>query len=34
VPVQSRGRWVPKTRIPQLPLTGLARKILRQAQVI
>jgi A/G-specific adenine glycosylase len=34
VPAQSRGRWVPKTRIPQLPLTGLARKILRQAQVI
>ena len=34
VPDQSRGQWVPKTRIPQLPLTGLARKILRQAQVI
>jgi A/G-specific adenine glycosylase len=34
VPDESRGRWVPKTRIPQLPLTGLARKILRQAQVI
>ncbi|MGH9546404.1 MAG: A/G-specific adenine glycosylase [Terriglobales bacterium] len=33
-PGQSRGRWVPTTRIPQLPLTGLARKILRQAQVI
>jgi A/G-specific adenine glycosylase len=34
VPGQRRGRWVPKTRISQLPLTGLARKILRQAQVI
>jgi A/G-specific adenine glycosylase len=34
VPDESRGRWVSKTRIPQLPLTGLARKILRQAQVI
>ena len=34
VPDESRGRWVPETRIPQLPLTGLARKILRQAQVI
>ena len=31
---QSGGRWVPKARIPQLPLTGLARKILRRAQVI
>lgn len=30
----ARGRWVPKTRIPLLPLTGLARKILRQAQII
>jgi A/G-specific adenine glycosylase len=34
LPIQSEGCWVPKTRIPQLPLTGLARKILRQAQVI
>ncbi len=33
-PAQSRGRWVTKTRVRQLPLTGLARKILRQAQVI
>jgi A/G-specific adenine glycosylase len=33
-PVESSGRWVRRTRIPQLPLTGLARKILRQAQVI
>ncbi len=33
-PVESRGQWVPKTRIPRLPLTGLARKILRQAQII
>jgi A/G-specific adenine glycosylase len=31
---KSRGRWVPKTRIPRLPLTGLARKILRQAEII
>ena len=31
---QSRGQWVPKARIPQLPLTGLTRKILQQAQVI
>jgi len=28
------GRWVRKERIPRLALTGLARKILRQAQVI
>jgi A/G-specific adenine glycosylase len=34
VPAQSRGRWVPKRRIPQLPLTGLARKILKRAHVI
>ena len=34
VPGKSRGRWVPKTRILQLPLTGLARKILRQAEII
>ena len=33
-PAESRGRWVAKTRIPQLPLTGLARKILQRAQVI
>ena len=33
-PSASRGRWVAKARIPQLPLTGLARKILRQALVI
>lgn len=30
----SSGRWVPKNRIATLPLTGLARKILRAAQVI
>jgi len=34
VPGQSKGRWVPRTRILQLPLTGLARKILRRAQII
>jgi A/G-specific adenine glycosylase len=34
VPGQSRGQWVPKARVPQLPLTGLARKILRQAEII
>ena len=34
VPDEGRGQWVPKARIPHLPLTGLARKILRQAQVI
>ena len=30
----SEGRWVQEERIARLPLTGLARKILRQAQVI
>jgi A/G-specific adenine glycosylase len=34
VPLESKGRWVPKTRIQQLPLTGLTRKILRAAEVI
>jgi hypothetical protein len=35
-PAQSgtAGRWVRKERIAGLPLTGLARKILRQAEVI
>jgi A/G-specific adenine glycosylase len=30
----SGGRWVQRERIARLPLTGLTRKILRQAQVI
>ena len=33
-PLQIKGRWMPKARVPQLPLTGLARKILRQVNVI
>jgi A/G-specific adenine glycosylase len=32
--VESQGQWIAKTRVPRLPLTGLARKILRHAQVI
>jgi A/G-specific adenine glycosylase len=33
---QSRlgGKWIPTTRLPQVALTGLARKILRKAQVL
>ena len=34
VPNGAAGKWVEKNRIPRLPLTGLARKILRRAQVI
>ncbi len=34
VPGLVQGRWMPKARVLQLPLTGLARKILREAQVI
>jgi A/G-specific adenine glycosylase len=34
VPDRSRGRWVLSSRILRLPLTGLARKILTEAQVI
>ena len=33
-PGTSAGRWVPRKSIPRLPLTGLTRKILRQAHVI
>lgn len=33
-PGPNQGRWVPKKNIPRLPLTGLTRKILRQAHVI
>lgn len=33
-PGPNQGRWVPKRSIPRLPLTGLTRKILRQAHVI
>lgn len=33
-PKAAAGRWVPKSRLSKLPLTGLTRKILRAAQVI
>lgn len=28
------GEWVPRQRLPRLPLTGLTRKILKHFQVI
>lgn len=34
IPEGTPGRWVPKIRLTKLPLTGLARKILRAGQVI
>jgi len=34
VPGLVKGRWLPTGRVLKLPLTGLARKILREAQVI
>jgi len=34
VPSMVKGQWMPKSRVRKLPLTGLARKILREAQVI
>ncbi len=34
VPDGTEGRWVAKGRVARLPLTGLARKILRAAKVI
>jgi A/G-specific adenine glycosylase len=33
-PKEIRGRWVHKSRVTALPLTGLARKILRAAKII
>jgi A/G-specific adenine glycosylase len=33
-PNGATGRWVPKSRLAKLPLTGLARKILRATKVI
>jgi len=34
LPPQTRGCWFKTSRVGQLPLTGLARKILRQAKLI
>lgn len=34
VPTSSRGRWVARDRLTDLPLTGLARKILRRAGIL
>ena len=34
LPEQMSGRWVARSRVSALPLTGLARKILRAAKVI
>ena len=33
-PEDLNGRWVRKSRVTALPLTGLARKILRAAKII
>ena len=33
VPEGSRGKWIPEDRLPKIALTGLARKILRIANV-
>jgi len=33
-PDNATGKWIPVSRVPALPLTGLARKILRRATVI
>jgi A/G-specific adenine glycosylase len=34
IPDSVQGRWVRRSRLPELPLTGLARKILRASRVI
>jgi A/G-specific adenine glycosylase len=31
---QGRGKWVPVSQLRSLPLTGLARKILRRVEVL
>jgi A/G-specific adenine glycosylase len=33
-PAASRGRWIARDRLAELPLTGLARKILRRAGIL
>ena len=33
-PPRLNGKWVPVSRLSSLPLTGLARKILRRAEVL
>jgi hypothetical protein len=33
-PDNVQGTWIKKSRIPALPLTGLARKILRKAGLL
>ncbi len=34
IPEQERGRWIALSRVGALPLTGLARKILRRAEML
>lgn len=34
VPAKTGGQWVPLEKLPRLALTGLARKILRQAELL
>ena len=33
-PDKHTGEWIPAKRLPSLPLTGLARKILRRVEVL
>jgi hypothetical protein len=33
-PNGAAGRWIPMQRLESLPLTGLARKILRRAEIL
>ena len=32
--IDAGGKWIPRTRLSSLPLTGLARKILRRAEIL
>ena len=33
-PMRSSGKWIPLERLEKIPLTGLARKILRHADLL
>ena len=33
-PVDARSQWIPLAKVPQLPLTGLTRKILRKLELL
>jgi A/G-specific adenine glycosylase len=34
LPISVSGKWIASSRLPELPMTGLARKILRKTQTL